>query len=204
MFVVGACRPPQLKYNFDFGEVENNQYSNEFFQCTIDLLPDWVIQSRDEMEKLQDLGTEIIAGDDKKLERQLKASDIRSAKLITVFKYEIGTATEFNPNISIVAENIKYSSNIRSGEDYLNHSRKLMEQSQFKYDSISTDFDKVDFSGIIFSRMYTSVIYMEIPIRQEYFSTVMNGFSFNIVISYSSNEQKNELNEMLGTLRFGV
>lgn len=202
LLIYGSCRPPQLKYNFDYGKVENNQYFNEFFGCTIDLPPDWVVQSREEMEKLQNLGKEMIAGDDKKLKKQLKASDIRSANLLTVFQYKLGTTTEFNPNISIVAENIKFSPNIKTGEDYLHYSRKLLEQSQFKYDSIGTSFNKVDFSGIIFARMFTSVSYMGIPIKQEYFSAVINGFSFNMVISYSNEEQKKELEGILGTLKF--
>jgi hypothetical protein len=202
IILFGTCRPPQTNDNFDYGKIENNRYSNDFFGCSLDLPPDWAVQSREQMEKLQDLGKEMIAGEDKKLKKELKVAEIRTANLITVFKFELGTTTEFNPNISIVAENVRFSPNIKSGEDYLHRSRKLLEQSQFKYDSISTTLDKIDFSGKVFSRMFTSVSYMGIPIRQEYFSTVLNGFSFNIVISYSDDKQKEELTDVLGTLRF--
>jgi flagellar biosynthesis regulator FlaF len=202
ILIVGACRPPQFQNNFDYGLVESNQYTNEFFGCSIDLPADWVVQSREQMEKLQNLGKEMIAGEDKKFKKELKVSDIRSANLLTVFKFELGSTVEFNPNISIVAENVKFSPGIKSGADYLNHSRKLLEQSQFKYDSISTNFDRVNFSGKVFSRMYTSVNYKGIPITQEYYSAIISGFSFNLVISYSDEEQKKELEGILGTLRF--
>ena len=202
LLVIGACRPPQTSNNFDYGKVENNQYANDFFGCTLDLPSDWAVQSREQMEKLQEMGKEMIAGDDKKLKRELKASDIRTANLLAVFKYELGTTVEFNPNISIVAENVKFSPGIKTGKDYLNRSRKLLKQSQFKYDSISTNFDRVDFSGKVFSSMFTSVSYKGMSISQEYFSTLINGFSFNVVISYTTDKQKKELKEVLQTLSF--
>lgn len=202
LLVIGSCRPPQLKNVFDYGSVEDGLYMNEFFGCSLSLPAGWAVQTREEMEQLQNLGKDMITGKDKKLKRKLKTSEIRSANLITVFKYKLGTVVEFNPNISIVAENIRYSPGIKSGADYLNHSRELLKQSQFKYDSISARFDQADFSGIVFSRMFTSVNYMGIPIKQEYYSTIINGFSFNMVISYSNEEQRNELHGILETLKF--
>lgn len=202
LIIIGACRPPQLKNIFDYGSVKDGLYINEFFGCSLNIPAGWAVQTREEMEQLQNLGKDMIAGKDKKLKRKLKTSEIRSANLITAFKYKLGTTVEFNPNISIVAENIKFSPGIKSGADYLNHSRELLKQSQFKYDSISARFDQVEFSGKVFSRMFTSVNYMGIPIKQEYYSTIVNGFSFNIVISYSNNEQREELLGMLETLKF--
>jgi hypothetical protein len=43
---------------------------------------------------------------------------------------------------------------------------------------------------------------MGITIRQEYFSSVINGFSLNILLSYNNDEQKDELEKILNSLKF--
>jgi len=202
LMVAMSCKPPQPNLDIVYGEVQDHQYINEYFGFTIDLPAGWNVLSKEQIEHLQDMGKGMIAGENKKIKAEIEISDIRTANLLSIFKYELGPTREFNPNLSIVAENIQSSPDIKTGEDYLNHSRKLLEQSQFKYDSISTDVKKITISGQIFGMMFTSVSYMGITIRQEYFSSVINGFSLNILLSYNNDEQKDELEKILNSLKF--
>jgi hypothetical protein len=195
------CPANAQSTDFDYGNIEQNIYKNKYFGIEITLPQDWVIQSREEIDNIMKTGKNLVAGDDAKMKAVIKASEVNSANLLTVFKYEIGSAVEYNPNMSMITENIKNFPGIKSGKDYLFHARKFMEQSQFKYDSLDSEFTKENINGIEFYKMNVEISYMKIKIKQVYYSSVINKFSLNFIISYISDEQKSELINSLNTLK---
>lgn len=166
-------------------------------------LPDnWVIQSKEQTERIADVGKNLVAGEDKKLKAIMKASDINSANLLAVFQYELGSAVEYNPNIMIVAENIMNTPGIKNGSDYLFQSRRLLKQSQFQYDYLSEEFEKESINGSDFYKMYAHMYYMGLEIKQIYYSTISKGFSFNVIVSYINDDQKKTLLESINSMTF--
>ncbi len=188
--------------NFDYGSVNANVYTNDFFKCKIKLPKDWVIQSKEQTERLADMGKEIVAGEDKKLQSVIKAYEINSANLLAVFQYELGSAVEYNPNIMIVAENVTNAPGIKNGSDYLFQSSRLLKQSQFQYDYISEKFESEMINGTEFYKMDTRMNYMGLEIKQIYYSTITSGFSFNVIVSYINDDQKKILLESINSMIF--
>lgn len=196
------CTCQENQTNFDFGNIEDNIYTNSFFNLSINLPVDWSIQSQQEAEYLIKEGRKLVAGDDSNLENALTAAEINTANLIILYQHELGTAVDYNPSLMMIAENLQNAPGVKTGADYLFHARKLISQAQLKYDHIDEEFEEVDINGQTFYLMNTNINYLGHEIKQKYFSTVLNGFSLSMIISYVSDYQKSELEQSINTLTF--
>tara|TARA_R110000868_G_scaffold6454_3_gene36613 strand:+ start:7743 stop:8396 length:654 start_codon:yes stop_codon:yes gene_type:complete len=188
--------------DFDYGKVKNNKYVNSFFNCELNIPTDWVVQTKEQIETISNKGKELIAGDDANMKAMMKTSQVNSANLLSVFQYERGAPVDYNSSISIVAENVKNLPGIKSGSDYLFQVKKMLTLSKIKFDSIAPDFKKETINNTVFYKMDAGITIMGINIKQSYYSTIVNGFSFSIVMSYTDEEQKNILLESINSLQF--
>ena len=200
--LISGCKVENTPDNFDYGKVEGSKYVNSYFDLEMDVPADWFVQSQEQMENITKVGKDMVAGDDERMKAIVKASDVNTANLLGVFQHEYGSAVEFNPNYLVVAENVKSAPGIRTGSDYLFQSRRLLTQSQFQYDRIDETFEKETINGTDFYKMNAEVSLMGITIRQIYYSTILKGFSFNVIISYSSDEQKDALLKVINSMTF--
>jgi hypothetical protein len=197
-----CCNSNSQPDNFDYGHVENGKYVNDYFDCNIKLPEAWVVQSKEQTENLANTGRKLVVGDDDKMQAALKASEINTANLLAVFQYELGSAVEYNPNIMIVAESVKNAPGIKNGSDYLFQAKRVIQQGQFKYDYLSETFENEKINGTEFYKMDAQLNYMGLEIKQIYYSTVLKGFSFNLIISYNSEEQKEILLTSINSMIF--
>jgi hypothetical protein len=200
--LITCCSSLPKSNDFDYGKVENNQYNNTFFAFKVKIPDNWVVQSKDQTDRLTDQGKELMAGNDKKLKAILDASEVNTANLLTVFKYEIGSAVDYNPSVAIIAENVKNYPGIKNGNDYLFQARRLLKQSQIQYDYIDEVFKTQNIGAKEFYMMNASINYMGILIKQIYYSTIIKKFSFSVIISYVTDEQKAELDKLLSSMEF--
>lgn len=200
--LISGCKVENTPDNFDYGKVEGNKYVNSYFDLEMDVPADWFVQSQEQMENITKVGKDMVAGDDENMKAIVKASDVSTANLLGVFQHEYGSAVQFNPNFLVVAENVKAAPGMRTGSDYLFQSRRLLTQSQFQYDRIDETFEKETINGTDFYKMKAEVSLMGITIRQIYYSTILKDFSFNVIISYSSDEQKDALLKVINSMTF--
>jgi hypothetical protein len=197
-----ACNNQGKPKDFDYGRVENMKYINSYFEFEITLPDNWKVQSKEQLNKLNNTGRDLLAGDNETLKSVLKASEINSAFLLSANQYEVGSPVVYNPNLAIVAENIKNSPGIKSGSDYLFQARKLLKQSQVKYDYIDSLYSKESINKMDFYKMNTELNYMGINIKQIYYSAILKGFSLGIIISFNNDQQKTELLKAVSSLKF--
>ena len=200
--LITSCKTNEKPEGFDYGKVENNIYTNSFFDFKVTLPPQWVVQSQEQTEHLVEKGTDFIVGDNDNLKAVIKASEINSAYLLTVFQYEVASAVDYNPSIMLVAENLKLAPGIKTGSDYLFHTRKLLKQTQMQYNNIDGDFEKVMIDNQEFYKMNLDINHMGLNIKQSYYSTILNGFSVNAVISFVTEAQKDELDKIVYSIKF--
>ncbi len=200
--IIASCNPGGQSKKFDYGHVEDNIYVNAFFGLEV-LLPDaWVVQSKEQTENITNLGKDIIAGDDKNLKAVLDASEVNSANLLTVFKYEIGAAVDYNPSFMLVAENLNSAPGIKNGSDYLFQTKKLLQQSQMEFDHIDEQFAREVINNQEFDTMNCSISYMGFVIHQKYYTTIQNGFSLSVIVSFIDEEQRNDLEKVVNLMVF--
>jgi len=197
-----GCSGEKAPADFDYGRVQDNKYVNSFFDFEMKVPADWVVQTQEQMENITKVGKEIAAGDDQRMKAILKASDVNTANLLGVYQYEYGAAVDFNPNIMLIAENISHAPGIKTGGDYLFQSRRLLMQSQFRYDHLDEKFEREQINGTDFYKMNASINHMGIEVRQTYYSAIVKGFSFNVIISYANDDQRKSLINLINSMTF--
>ncbi len=186
---------------FDYGHIKEGKYTNAFFNLEVDVPQDWDVQSKEQMDRLHKLGSEIVAGDDEKLKALIKASDVNSAKLLMAYKYKLGSSVDYNPGLSLNIVNIKSAPAIKNGNDYLFQVKRFLEKSQLQYKSIDDEFKKDVINGIDFYIMKTEITYLGIDVTQVYYCTVIKEFSLFFVISFTNKNDEKELREILSLLK---
>ncbi len=196
-------KPITEEKGFEYGGVKNGRYTNKFFDIQMKVPQGWDIQNKEESDAIMEEGKDMVAGDNKQMKAALKASEINTASLLTVFKYKPGTnTTEFNPSIMMVAENLKNARGVKSGDDYLAQSRKLMMAGQVKYDQIDETFAKRDINGWEFYAMNVTGTFNNIEVKQVYLATVKDGFAIGLIYSFADSAQKAELEKWINTIDY--
>lgn len=195
-----ACKTEKgMPENFDYGSVENNVYVNDYFKMRLPFDPSWDVQSKEERDDISNLGKDLIEDDN--LKRSIDASEISNASLFTAFKYELGTTENYNPSISIIAENVNQFPHVKRGRDYLEEAKKMMDQMVLDY-----TFDFQDEPKLIgnqsFDILNVDVDYYRSTFHQQYMSTITKGFSLLLVISYETEAQREELEALVDTVVF--
>ncbi len=201
---LNACTLPSNSKNnsFDYGTTENNTYSNSFFDFKLHIPEGWHVQSREQTEYLTEKGKDIVAGDDKSLKNILNAADINSAYLLTVFQHEVGAPVDFNPGFIVVAENMKNMPGIKTGEDYLFHTKNMLLQSQIEYSYMDSTFNKEVIGNQTFYTLNCTMNLMGKSIMQKYYSTMSNNFCLSVVTSFGTEEQKADLEKVMQSITF--
>jgi len=204
MVLTLSCNTNNKPKDFDYGKVENHKYLNSYFGFEVQLPAEWVVQTKEQMENLSNKGKEMVAGDDKNMKAIINASEINTANLLSVFKYEVGSAVDYNPNFMIVAENLNNAPGIKTGSDYLFQSRKLILQSKMQYDYLDEVFKKEVINNQEFYLMNAAISYMGQSIKQVYYSTILNGFSLSAIITFTNEEQEADLKKIINSMKFNL
>jgi len=174
-------------------------YENEFFEMSIPYNEEWAVQSTEQMNELVAAGTDLLSGEDDNLKAAIEASKVNTAYLFSLFKYDVGTSTQFNPSFLSLAENVKNFPDLADGGDYLSHTKNLLQQSQVTY-TYDKDIYPITIDGVEFHAMELSVEVMGNKITQEYMCTLKNDFALAFVISHSNDEERAELHEILSQI----
>lgn len=187
----------------DYGKIENGVYTNEFFNFSLELPQDWHVQSQESMEDLQDAGSDLLAGEDENKKAILEASRDRSGSLLGLFKYEIGSQVDFNPSFLMLFERFSGATGIKTGADYLFHTRKMLKESNLSYAVLDEEFKSQQVDGRDFYTLNTRLDVGENSIYQTYYVHVEGKYALAMIMTYFNPETKTELEAILNKVKFG-
>tara|TARA_B110000091_G_C13639667_1_gene400678 strand:- start:172 stop:813 length:642 start_codon:yes stop_codon:yes gene_type:complete len=199
LLITGCDSKPAA--DIDYGTINNNVYSNKYFDISINLPDTWFVQSQAAQKALMETGSNLIAGDDKTLKSVMKESEKQTVNLFSIFKYESGAPVNFNPSIISVAERISHMPGIKRGSDYLFHARKLLESGQMNYD-FPNDLYTKEVSELSFDVMPAQITVNNITVYQDYHVVKIKDYALALILSYSSDSEKSELDGILNELKF--
>lgn len=200
--ISGCKQSAKIPENFDYGKIEKGTYSNDYFGFDIPVPATWAVQNKEQVQQLQKQGEQLVSGSNKELAAKVRAADINSAILLTVFKNKADQPTgEFNTSFIILAENLGTMSGVKKGDEYLAHAKELMQQSALTY-QFPSGFYTEKIGNREFDGMDVSMNASGNNIHQNYYSLIDKNFAVSIIISYVTNEQKNELKSIIDKIKF--
>jgi hypothetical protein len=184
-----------------YGTISNNIYKNDYFGMSMDVPQGWSVQSKAAMKQLMDQGSDLVAGDDQNLKAIMKQSEKQTVNMFVFFKYEQGTPVTFNPSIVAVAERVTHMPGIKRGADYFFHVRRLLQASQVEY-TFPKKIYTTDLSGVSFDVMPAEISASFLTVEQDYYAALMKDYVLNFILSYSNEDEKQELIKILDTVSF--
>lgn len=188
-----------LPENFDFGTTENHTYSNSYFGLSFTYPKDWAVQSKRDIKAITEAGDKILKNETDAIKEAVKASQINIAYLFTLFRHPIKEATRYNASLNLIAENINGLPHVKRGSDYLFHSKNLLVQSRATYtfdDNLSTK----TIDGHTFDVMRATARLGSFEVQQEFFCIIRYGFSLSFVLSYTNDEEKRALYQIINSI----
>jgi len=198
--VLGGGCGKKAAEQMNVGRFEGVVYHNDYLGFTITLPADWSIQDPQMTQQMVRVGEKIIAGNDENVKVALEASQTRNVNLFTAFQHPIGSPVPYNPSLNAVAESVAHAPGIKTGADYLFHARRLLESGQMKF-SFPREVYAQTLAGVEFHVMTTEV---SVPpaqaVKQEYLATVRKGYVLLLILSYSTDEERAVLYDILGTM----
>ncbi len=185
----------------DFGAVKDSVYQNKYFGLTVALPPEWSVQDQEARRRMMDMGTQVLAGDDKNLKAAIKASEMTTVSLFTAFKHPVGTPVPYNPSIVCLAERVRHMPGIKRGKDYLFHSKRVLESSQMAV-SFPKGMSAETLGGRPFDIMHVELSAGGMTVQQKYYATVMKGYALAFIVSFTTDEEKAPLDKILDSVAF--
>jgi hypothetical protein len=197
---IGGCdRKPAGK--IDFGAVEGSVYTNRYLGLKIPIPQGWSVQDNKAKKALMESGKQMTAGKDANLKAAMEASELNSVPLLMIFKYPVGSAVDFNPSFTSVAEKVSQMPGITRGSDYLFHVKKLLQQAQIKYsiaDAIRTEM----IGGVSFDVLDATLSVGNTVVNQKYYATIMKGYALSLIVTYNSTDDQKELTSLFSSIAF--
>jgi hypothetical protein len=186
---------------FDYGNVEEDIYTNNYFQFAMPIHENWIVEDLDQLEQLVEDGTNSIASDNDELRFQLETSQIYVAHMLYLQRHSFTENSVLNPSLIIVAENLRGTPGIFDGKDYLDQAKTLLEMSEVPYIFLDDVYPKKVIDGVDFYILNTAVN-QGIAIKQYYYSTVLKGFSLNFIVTLFDDSVLTEVEEMITAVDF--
>lgn len=195
--LAAACGGKDKKV--DLGVTGAGTYTNDYFGVSLNFPKDWDVQDAEGMNELAEAGKELIAGDDAKKKKQLDLAEAKTLNLLVVSQYPLG-GEELGASFMSVAEKVSKLQGIESGKDYLEASKKLMEQSGVPYEYHEITTAKV--GGKDFDVMQVTLDAGDFVVTQDYYSTLIEGYAFNFISTYVDDASKASIDEIVQSVSF--
>jgi hypothetical protein len=199
LLIIAGCK--QQPKDFDYGKIEKGVYTNNYFDFEIPVPTNWSVQNKDQVQQLQKTGEELASGGDQELKAKIKAANVKTAMLLTVFKNKTDAVSDnFNSSFIILSENLG-GVPIKKGSEYLARTKEILQRSNMSY-QFAPDYSTEKIGNRDFDRMDASLDGQPEKIQQSYYSVIDKGFALSIVISYAGDQQKAELKDIINKIKF--
>tara|TARA_Y100000589_G_scaffold202355_1_gene190890 strand:+ start:1071 stop:1745 length:675 start_codon:yes stop_codon:yes gene_type:complete len=185
--------------SFDYGYSKKGLYKNNYFNFKMKFDTTWHLQSQKQLNKLVQEGKKMLK-DSSKLKEAIEASEIKTAYLFAVFKYKRGSKTKFNPSLIILAENTKKMTDVKKGADYLFHVKENLIKTKLNYIFNDGYYSKI-YANKKFDILTAHLKRDSLSITQKYLTSVTGRFTLSMIVSYSSDKEKKELDKILNSMK---
>ncbi|OKP92094.1 hypothetical protein A3844_01350 [Paenibacillus helianthi] len=197
LMVVTACGGKDKEVSL--GVTESGTYTNDYFGLSLNFPKEWVFQNADQMMKLMEAGQQVVAGGNEAKNKMLDLAKTKTLNLLMASEFPLDSGKS-GPSAIAVAEKVSMLQGIKTGKDYLESSKKLMKDSKLPYEF--EDIKTVKVGGKDMDLMKASINTGAAVVTQEYYSTIIDGYAFNLILSYVDEKSKAETDKILESVSF--
>ncbi|HEX8747957.1 MAG TPA: hypothetical protein VF717_12215 [Pyrinomonadaceae bacterium] len=179
----------------DYGNVNGSSYANNFFGFRLTIPFGWRVQGQEVRDLLSEKGRESVKTDNAQRNAQIDSSVNNTVNLLTVFKYDVGSTTDFNASLICGAE---WLSRSISANQYLLNAKTVLETSSRQGQYVFKPFVTETVGGEGFSVMELQTS----SLTQKYYVSVRKGYALFFIMTYASDEDEAVLRQVIRSVRF--
>ncbi len=183
------------------GVLQGNDYTNKYFGFSISKPSEWVALDNEARARIMNIGAKMAFDDDENLQAALKLAKLRNFSLFSFSKYAFATSGKTNSNIMGIAENISFTNQIKTADDYFSNMRAVLKRSRLKH-RIGKSVGRRVFGGVSFETMKVHAEIKKTKIEQDYYAVLKKGYALVIVVTYTNDESKKITENILASLKF--
>lgn len=191
---VSSQRPAKFA-GFDYGGVNGSAYTNNFFGFRLTIPYGWLVQGKEVKDMLSEKGRQSIQGNSAQTNAQIDVSVSNTVNLLTVFKYKVGEAPDFNASLICGAEWLANPS-ISAGQ-YMTSAKKVLEMSQGQYAFKPFVTESVGGEQFVVMEVATTS-----SIKQRYYAAIKKDYALFFILTYASDDDEAVLRQALRSVRF--
>jgi hypothetical protein len=196
------CLPKDV-VDLDLGKIEDGFYINKSFNLKAPVPQGW--DFADDATRLEIMNAELspLALEGNRTNQTLEQSITKTLYFFSFSRYPPDEAFEKNYNASGFAENINYlPTEINKVEDYFYYLKSAFDKSELEYTHDDT-YSEIQIEGRTFKTFGTIVKLEEQMLMQEFYFFLKSNFVIVFVITYWTEEQKKELQDIIGKIELG-
>jgi hypothetical protein len=184
----------------DNGKVAGDVYENSYFSFRYTMPRNWTVHGEETNKALQQIGNEIISGEDENKKARMRAAEKRTYNLLTVFEYPLGTPGKDNAGLQLIAEGVSFAPGIKTGADYIWTLKQVLKNSaaQVSYDGEPAE---VKLSGVTFFRQSLANTVGTVLVYETIFSTVAKGYALSFIFTARSKEKLEEVTRSMSSFQ---
>lgn len=179
----------------DYGRVNGSSYANDFFGFRLTIPFGWRVQGKEVKDLLSEKGRESLKTGNQQTNSQIDTSVNNTVNLLTLFKYEVGTSTDFNASLICGAE---WLPRAMTASQYLSNAKRVLEMSQQQGQYFYKPFTTETVGGEGFAVMEVGTS----SISQKYYVSIKKGYALFFILTYASDEDEAILRQALRSVRF--
>jgi hypothetical protein len=191
-----TTQTPARFAGLDYGKVTGSSYANDFFNFRLTVPYGWRVQGQEVKDLLSEKGRETIKSTNAQTNAQIDNSVSNTVNLLTIFKYEVGTSTDFNASLICGAEWLPSAS--ISANQYLVNARRVLEISQqpgqYSFKPFATE--TVGGEGFAVMEVGTPTI------QQKYYVAMKKGYALFFILTFATDEDEAVLRQAMRSVRF--
>lgn len=194
-----GCRHAEVT----LGTVEGNTYYNDYFDLQVDKHEDWVSLTHNEVAEIGQIGLDMMSDYNEELVGKIDVSSYRNLPLFGFYKYPLTyTGPDNNPNFLCVAENLKLGKmkkTIKTGADFIQYNVDLLTDVGVPYQFGEYRIEKV--GNTTLDSLASSIRYEGGTVKQKYYSKIIGDYALLLIITYTTDDELDELQAILDTVQ---
>lgn len=204
--VLTGCRdkPSEESTNTDLspsagdGAFKGRRYENAFFGLTVTVPEDWFLPSADDFNRVMAAGAKLAGQTTAPAEADDGPGD---ARLFSILRHSPQSDGVSNPGLIAVAEYVGPEGENNTSRDYLKQLKNSLKEGPLDW---TTDglIAAEEIGGVSFSSMQGQLSDGSNFVDQAYYVTIRKEYAVCFVLSYTDEEQRGELKEILDTIVF--
>lgn len=179
------------------GRVDGRTYSNEYFGLEVTLPDDWLIHSKETVERVKEKGKDLIKPDDKKTIAAVEASIDRTIHLVLATPNTPGQRPR--AGVQITAEPDRHGF-LKTGADYLTQLKQMTMQIKLPMEIVE-DIKPVTINGVDFYVIQLKVLERGLELGQRVYATIRKGYALIYLTTYSNEDERKASDRIVGSIR---